>query len=124
MPNKNKKPQRPSKKRVRYPIHKNGKYCGYDEYEDGSIRIARTHSADMDESMQQEKALIALAEVFAQQCQKIMVSIQKTREHFWERVADDYGLDLNQFHYFYQSDTKMITRKNKQQPEIQKDEAP
>jgi hypothetical protein len=102
-----------SKKKPAYPIHKMGKFCGYDEYEDGSIKIAPSHSDRFDASMNQEEALISLIKSVTEQCHKIAIAIATEKRRFWDATTEDYSLDSEKFDYTYNYETKRIYKKEK-----------
>jgi len=102
------------KKNVKYPIHKKGKYCGYEEYEDGSIEIAPQYSQRMNSVLREQSAVDALLRSVTEQCHKLLVPIIEEKERFWRMIADDYGLDLNKYNYSLQGN--IVTRKDKDTP--------
>ena len=103
-----------TKKKVSYPIHKMGKFCGYDEYEDGSIKIAPSHAQKMDNAMVQEAAIQELIQYTMAACQKLMVPIKEAQIQFWKDVAEDYSLDRTKYQYFYEPDSETIRREPKE----------
>ena len=108
-----------SKKKQLYPIHKMGKYCGYEEYEDGSIKVAPSHSDKMFEIMLREQALDSFVASVTLHCQKLLVPIQTDKRKFWESLAEDYSLDFSKYNYFYYSATNRVKRESKEEPKTE-----
>lgn len=108
-----KKPQ----EQPRWPQHKMGKSCGYEEYEDGSIRIADTHADFMSKAMTEQEGVNLLLKAVTDHCAVLLQRTHTLREHFWKSVADDYGLDYVNYEYFYEPSTKRITRRLTKQSE-------
>lgn len=96
-------------KKISYPIHKMGLHCGYDEYEDGSIKIAPEHSQHMDDFIAQRNAI----DEMLKSCHEMLVPITRARENFWNDVSRDYGFDREKYLYAYHPDTKTITREER-----------
>ena len=109
-----------AKKQIHYPIHKDGKICGYEEYEDGSIKIALSHSQKIDDAMFERTTIIELINSVIAQCQKLLVPIMKAQERFWDNVREDYDLDMKKWEYTYDRESKIISRKEKPKEEIKK----
>ena len=108
-----------SKKKQIYPINKRGKYCGYREYEDGSIEVASYHSDKMFEIMLQERALDSFVASVILHCQKLLVPIEKDKRQFWESLAEDYSLDLYKYNYIYYGATNRVKRESKEEPKTE-----
>ena len=100
-------------KHIKYPIHKMGKTCGYNEFQDGSIEIAGTYWMPMNEAFEQTEALDALLASVTAQCHKLLVPIERNKRRFWDSVEEDYKLDFEKFHYFYNNKTHIITKTTK-----------
>ena len=99
-----KQPRKPS-----YPIHKMGKYCGYDEYENGSIRIARTHSEVMARAMAQHSAVEELLKMVTRCSTELLTTIVETKQKFWDDLQNDYGIDMNDKNWSYSFYNKRVT---------------
>jgi len=98
-------------KKIVYPIHKMGKYCGYDEHEDGSIVIAPQYVQRFSVITTQERSVDRLLKAVTEQCHNLLVPIIKEKERFWSDVIEDYGFDADKYIYTYNDGT--ITRKEK-----------
>ncbi len=103
------------KKKITYPIHKMGKYYGYEEYEDGSIKIAPQYSQQIDDSLLKKTSINEILKSVTEQCSKLLISVIKEQTHFWDSIKEDYGLDYEKYQYFYDGCTKTIKRKEKVQ---------
>lgn len=99
-----------SKKKNKYPIYKMGNFCGYDEYEDGSIKIAPSHYQPLDDALLSEKAVNRLLQSLTEQCHKLLIPIMSVKTHFWDRISEDYSLDSEKYQYSYDPATKMVSR--------------
>ena len=100
-------------KKVKWPIHKSGKNCGYDEFEDGSIGIAPMYARKIQDALESEKALDDLLAAVTKQCHALFIPITRSKKEFWDDVVNDYGLDLNQFDYSYDTRSNRITKTKK-----------
>lgn len=105
------------KKKIKYPVHKMGKYCGYDEYEDGSFKPAPMYTDRIDEAMENEASLHAFIKSFTEQMYKLFQPIHKEHKRFWESIRNDYGIDEENFDYSYDGTTKIIRKIPKTKPE-------
>ena len=101
------------KKKLSYPIHKMGKNYGYDEYEDGSIKIAPLYSEQMDNIVMQEAAIDALLQSLTKQCHQLMMSLIKAKRHFWDSLERDYSLDGDKYDWSYNPCSQILSRKEK-----------
>ena len=82
-------------KKVKYPIHKSGKFCGYDEYEDGSIEIAPQYQEMWNKREEEKAALEALIKSVIAQAHILMIPLENRRKTWWEKVREDYNLPNN-----------------------------
>lgn len=78
--------------KLKYPIHKQGKRCGYDLYEDGSIRVAPMHSDEWDRIADDQASIDLLLAAVTRHCNDLMKPIAVRRRRFWESLQEDYGL--------------------------------
>ena len=106
-----------SGKKIKYPIHKMGKTCGYDEYEDGSIKVASIHCQKIDNAMLQEAAVDALLKSVTEQCRNLLIPVMEARRRFWKDVTEDYSFDPNKYSYAYDSVRRVVTKVLKEAPE-------
>jgi len=106
-----------SGKKIKYPIHRMGKTCGFEEYEDGSIKIASLHYQKADNASLQEAAADALLKSMTEQCHKLLMPILAAWRHFWKEVVEDYSLDLGKYNYSYNTETKVLSKTLKKAPE-------
>ena len=104
-----------SEKKVVWPQHKVGKYCGYSLYEDGAIEVAPTYSDIMEEVQLEQASIDALLKSVTEQCQKLLLSVEKKKRRFWESACEDYGLDLHA-PLVYDFKTKTISLKKDDKP--------
>ena len=104
------------KKRVRYPIHKMGKHCGYNEYEDGSIEVAPKYSKPMLDIATKEQGINAMLEAVSAHAAAMHRDCQTTRDRIWDDMADDYGLDHEKYAYSLNRRTGRLSRKLRQEP--------
>lgn len=93
-----------------------GKHTGYD-VEGNKYYPAPTHTDRMDELRVEEEAVHALLESVNSYADRRFREIHRQQKRWWDRVADDLGLDLvvNTARYNYSE--KVITVK----PEPQED---
>ena len=88
-------------KKETWPKRIMGESCGADLHEDGSIEIAPSHYQAMDEVIESEEALNQLLATITQKCHELMIPISKSKKRFFDRVAEDYGLDYKKQNYSY-----------------------
>lgn len=98
------------RRKPQYPIHKMGKHCGYEEYEDGSIKPAPMYLKQIEEALESEAAMHAFIESFTKQMYKLFKPIHAQKARFWESIRNDYGLDEDNFVYSYHRDTQKISK--------------
>ncbi len=103
--------------KVKYPIHKKGKHCGYEEYADGSIKVALMYADPLADAGKEADAVEALLKAITEQCHRLLIPITAAQNRFWENVTEDYGLELDRFDYTYNRQTQIITRKDRVVPE-------
>ncbi len=101
------------KKKVSYPIHKMGKNCGYDEYEDGSIEVARVYSQPFLDALLAEGAVDDLLQSVTQQCYKLLIPIRAAKWRFWDRIKEDCSLDTEKYEYSFDPEKKRLLRTEK-----------
>ena len=102
-------------KKIKYPIHKSGKYTGYEEMEDGSISIADTYAKRFGDLGDRERAIIALSKVFADHLNSLLLPVEKERRETWDRIIDDFGIDREKFEISYSPGKELIIIKPKNQ---------
>lgn len=100
----------PRKKKVRYPIHNMGKTCGYEEYEDGSIKIAPVLSKKMDALLSKRASIKDLMDSIINHCQELNTEIQSQVEGVWEEIHDEYGLDYVKCTYKYSFRSGIVSK--------------
>lgn len=98
---------------VRWPQHKMGKHCGYNEHEDGSIEIADSHAQQMALALSEQEGIDSLIAAVNSHAAKMYKRTATLRRAFWDGVQDDYGLDFEKFDYFYEAHGKRIKREPK-----------
>ena len=98
-------------KKEKHPIHKMGKYCGYQENKDGSIIIAPSHSDKWEPIQYRKTAIDELLKSITKHCVKLGESISRDEHDFWKSVKEDYGLDYEKYIYSYNPTTETISRK-------------
>jgi len=103
-----------STKKPKYPIHKMGQTCGYEEFEDGSIEIAPGYSKTFNELLTRETNIRTLLSILTQQCADLLFSVTKGKQDLWEDLKTDYNLDLDKFTYSYTLREKKIVPKKKE----------
>ena len=104
-----------NKRKPSYPIHKNGKHCGYEEFEDGSIEVARAHSEKMATLNHAEAAVHSMLDAITRQCHALLNPIEAGKREFWDSLKDDYGLDFDKYDYSYNGNKRVVSRKEKEQ---------
>ena len=105
-----------SVKKIKYPIHKMGKTYGYEEFEDGSIEIAPCLADKIDKIMIREAAVAQLLKSITQQCNELLIPIEKERVEFWDELKAEYGLDLAGAVFTYDRRDRKVTH------QVRKDE--
>jgi hypothetical protein len=97
------------KKRVTYPIKKMGKYCGYEEFQDGSIKVAPMYAGDFHEISMDEQAIQNLIKACMAQCHEIQKNVERRKREFFKNVAEDYSLDMDTLNWRYNMSTQRLT---------------
>ena len=82
-----------SKSEPKKAKHKQGKYCGYDELPDGSIKLAPMYSDQFDRCHAERRAVNYVLKSITHHCQEILVPIYETEKAIWRRITEDYGID-------------------------------
>ena len=100
-------------KKDKWPKHKQGKYCGYELFEDGSIQIARMYADKMTKILSAELALDILLRAVTKQCHELLIPLSIDKKDFWESVKEDYGLDFEIYEYSYTTTNHTITKVKK-----------
>jgi hypothetical protein len=100
-------------KKDKWPKHKAGKRCGYDEFEDGSISIAPMYSDMIEKILVSEAAIDSLLQAVTAQCHRLLIPLTEEKRNFWSSVKEDYGLDFDGYTYCYNSLAKRICRDKK-----------
>ena len=100
-----------TKKKV-YPIHKSGERTGYEEFEDGSIKVAPCMSEQMDNLITRKTSLGNLIREFTKQCNELMIPIDEGMNVYWDRISVEYSLDRDKYQYTYRGNG-VISRKEK-----------
>ena len=99
------------KKAVSYPIHKMGKTCGYEEFEDGSIKIAPVWANRFDQLIARRASVGELLQMIVEHCNELMIPIKQAESSVWTEMENEYGLDRNKYTYQYSQNQGLITRK-------------
>jgi hypothetical protein len=110
-------------KKNKYPIRKMGKHCGYDEYEDGSIKIAPMYADSFQKANEEAAAVDALLRAVTEQCHRLLVPITAAQQSFWKSLEEDYDFDFEKFDYTYNQQTKIITRTEKPSDTVKEESA-
>lgn len=101
------------KKADKWPKHKMGVTYGYEEYEDGSIEIAPALADIIDSVKDQEDSIKSACEIFNTLIINLMKDVNRKKQEFWEKIRDEYGLDLTS-HYVYNHGSRRVSvRKEK-----------
>jgi len=80
-------------KKEKWPQKKMGLHCGYDLYEDGSIKAAPRYVDALKQIATEREALNALLKVVTEQCHRLLIPITERSKRTWDDLQDDYGLD-------------------------------
>jgi len=72
------------------PEHKMGNRCGYEEYEDGRIKVAPTHSQLIDEYIERRETLGLFLNQFMDHYNEMLAMVNKLRNQFWRDISEDY----------------------------------
>lgn len=83
-------------KKVVYPVHKHGKYSSFDEFEDGSFRPAPMYLDCINGAVDEIAAIDATLASVTRECNRLMLAATNAKRNFWEKIADDYGIDVEQ----------------------------
>jgi len=98
-------------KKQKYPIHRMGKHCRYEEFEDGSIQIAPTYVERIQRVIVEKSAVEYLVKTVLEQCKTLLVPIEEAEKDFWRSIVYDYSLDEEKYIYTYiPSNTRVIRR--------------
>jgi len=81
-------------KKETWPKHQMGQHCGYDLFEDGSIRVAPKYTDELRVIREQELAMEALLATVTRQCHELLTPILRRREQIWRDMAEDYGVQI------------------------------
>lgn len=98
-------------KAVKYPIHKMGKQCGYEEFEDGSIRIAPAHRGVYDQYAAKREALDEFLASITRVSQGMSKEISQHGKKFWDGVREDYKDALGDGELIYEPTTGRVSRR-------------
>ena len=93
---------------MKKPIHKMGAHCGFDLYEDGSIRPAPQYIKQFDDVAAQQAAVNNLLKMITQHCTELLLAAEQISKDIWEQVMDDYSLSSDN-RYIYNHATKKIS---------------
>jgi hypothetical protein len=99
--------------KARWPQHKMGKFCGYEEYEDGSIRIADTHVEKMVVANNERHGLNLFVEAINNHLAKQYARVAALEKDFWDGIRDDYGLGDEEWGLTYTHHNRRISRRPK-----------
>jgi hypothetical protein len=91
-------------------MKKNGKFTEYEEYEDGSIKIARKYQKEIADILAKKTVPNELLQAVADQCFNLLSVIRKEEFKFWDKLREDFGLDDTIYTYTYDGQTKLIIR--------------
>lgn len=94
----------------KWPKHKMGKFYGYEENEDGSIKIAPALVDMIERVQEEEEAINVMYDTFNRLFIKLVKDAQRKRREFWDRVMDEYGLE-GPYQYNFREET--ISRRQK-----------
>ena len=89
------------KKAPKYPIHRMGKRCGYEELADGSISVAPTYSQRFDDTAARKVAVHELLRSVTKHCSDLLAEVKAEEANVWAQITDDYGLDHAKYRYAY-----------------------
>ena len=78
-----------------------GKNCGYDLLPDGSIKIAPCYMQEFKYLRIEERAIETMLQTVVVQCTDLRKGVETRKIDLWERMANDYGLDLIKDTYAY-----------------------
>ncbi len=96
-------------KKIVYPLHKMGNFCGYELYEDGSIKVAPQYSKQFANIEVQRQAVESLLFMITKHCQTLLVPIEEAKKENWRLLAEDYGLELEKAQHAFNPVTGKIT---------------
>ena len=96
------------KKCETWPKHRDGKQCGYTEYEDGSIEVAPVYADEMAKCKTGKEAVDLLLKMIINHCQSLLEPLAQKEKDLWHRMAEDYGLELGKKAYNYTYATSRI----------------
>ena len=88
-------------KQETWPKHMQGKFCGYDLYEDGSISVAQHDYEKMDAAIREEDAIRTILLIVTDHCTKLLRKTESAKREFFSAIADNYGLDLETMRWDY-----------------------
>jgi hypothetical protein len=112
-----KKTKAPAPAPIRWPQHKSGKQCGYNEYEDGSIEIAPQYADMFLQFESEERALRLLIAALNDHLAKCYKKVGDGQTRFWDRIKDDYSLDFDKYDWSYRAHDRRVLRKEKKTEE-------
>ena len=104
------------KEAVRYPVHKMGKFYGYDEYEDGSIELAPALYEIIDNALIAKQSINSILKAVTSHLQEMQIPVEKSIQNFWDKVRDEYGIDYERYEWRYDGQKKRLTRQEKPKP--------
>jgi hypothetical protein len=102
-------------KKVTWPVHKMGKQCGYEEFEDGSIRIAPRHADTLQQALDKQAAMDEFLASITRVSQTMAAEVNQLKRRFWKNVREDYGLAESE-DWSCTPSTRMLTRRPKDKP--------
>lgn len=104
----------PRTKKPKWPQHKMGKYYGYEEYEDGSIKPAPGLYDQMDEALALDRVTNHMIRQIVEQCHELYKPTAQMRERFWKKLQEEYDLDMENFTWSYNPSTHVVMRSPKE----------
>jgi len=96
------------KKNKEEEAHKFGKRCGYELLPDGNMEIAPVHTTAFEEVGAEQKAINVMLQTLTKQCYELQKLTSAKSKQVWDRVIDDYSLDIKKFNYSYRDGVIII----------------
>jgi len=84
-----------------WPIRKMGKQYEYYEHEDGSITPDATYIEAFHAFSDENGAVQELMRILTQHCQALLLPIRKRERAVWQKLIDDYELDVHRRDFSY-----------------------
>jgi hypothetical protein len=93
----------------KFPIHKMGQHCGYDELENGDIVIAPTYADQLDRLSAQQNGIDTMLRAVAKFAAEASAQISNQRRQVWVELSKDYGLTTGDS-YEFSPNTRVVRR--------------